>query len=43
VCPDFLPYEFWRLATQDVHLHGLLERPQVKFNVPIIIPPKITL
>jgi hypothetical protein len=28
---------------QDVHLHGLLQGPQIEFNVPIIIPPKITL
>jgi hypothetical protein len=21
VRPDLLPYQFWRLATQDVHLH----------------------
>jgi len=25
VRPDFLPHQLWRLATQDVHLHGLLE------------------
>ena len=34
VRPDLLPHEFWCLATQDVHLHGLLERPQVEFGVP---------
>ena len=25
VRPDLLPHQLWRLATQDVHLHGLLE------------------
>ena len=25
VCPDFLPHQLWRLATQDVHLQRLLE------------------
>ncbi len=34
VRPDFLPHEFRRLATQDVHLHGLIERPQIEFGVP---------
>ena len=34
VCPDFLPYEFRRLATQDVHLHRLLQGPQIEFGVP---------
>ena len=34
VCPDFLTHEFWRLATQYVHLHRLFERPQVEFGVP---------
>ena len=34
MCPDFLPHEFWRLATQDVHLHRLLQRPQIEFSIP---------
>jgi hypothetical protein len=34
MCPDFLPHEFRRLATQDVHLHRLLQRPQIKFAIP---------
>jgi len=24
VSPELLPYQLWRLATQDIHLHGLL-------------------
>ena len=34
VRPDLLPYEFRRLTTQDVHLHRLLERPQIEFRIP---------
>ena len=32
--PDFLPHEFRRLAAQDVHLHRLLQRPQIEFCIP---------
>jgi len=39
VRPDFLPHEFGRLAAQDVHLQRLLERPQIEFTLPAIIPP----
>lgn len=34
VRPDFLPHEFRRFATQDVHLHRFLQRPQIEFSVP---------
>ena len=34
VCPDFLSYLFGRLTAQDVHLHGLLQRPQIEFAIP---------
>jgi hypothetical protein len=34
VRPDLLSHQLWRPATQDVHLHGLLERSQIKFGVP---------
>jgi hypothetical protein len=34
VRPDLFAHEFRRLATQDVHLHRLLQRPQVEFSVP---------
>ena len=34
VRPDLLPHELRRPATQDVHLHRLLQRPQIEFGVP---------
>ena len=34
VRPDFLLHQFGRFATQDVHLHRLLERSQIEFGIP---------
>ena len=35
VSPCFLANKIWCLATQDVHLHRLLERSQIKLGIPL--------
>src|SRR5688572_12558586 len=34
VRPNLLSYQLWRLTTQDVHLHCLLQGSQIEFGVP---------
>lgn len=39
VRPDLLPNQLRCLAAQDIHLHRLLERSQIEFTLPSIMPP----
>src|SRR5262245_2257256 len=38
--PHLLVHHLRRLATQNVHLQSLLQRPQVQLDLPAIMPPK---
>src|SRR5689334_12251725 len=40
VRPNLLADKFWRLATQQIHLKSDLDRPQIEFRLPVIMPPK---
>ena len=42
VCPDFLSHQLGCLAAQDFHLHSLLRRSQIEFDLSVILPPKRT-
>ena len=42
VRPDFRSNHFWRIASKDVQLDYCLDRSQIEFDVPVIMPPKLT-
>ena len=42
VNPDFFLHELRSLAAQALHPHFRLHGPEIQFDLPIIIPPKLT-
>lgn len=42
-CPHFLAYHLWRFAAYVVQVKRLLDRTNIEFSVPVIMPPKVVL